>query len=383
MRAHAYPHRNRSSYGAERAGHRPHHAERHAEGGAEQGGLVQGGAAHKEHDDERGAHRRSQPGDDRLPPHRWNARTEKGARRGHESMQDEEAIVRFCAAERELAKIDEGVVVDRRRLVKNATAHREMLRDQVLATGADCVPVVCRGKQMYAHVRRRQAGGAAATVTTDRVMDVLTNGMRYEVGAALPATVEEWVEARLTEALAPPAAEAAAPRILLNTRPPTAPTAPVHPEAMARIQEAADALGATTERSRALVAQHGDRRKQLRAAAREAEQRVAEHLATHDPRHATRRVRLVPPGGGEEVTCYLRRKESVRRARPTLRTALPAVRAVVARVREASGVDATPSWETHRWLTAPHTLRALRRELDECLARLHTEKRTTRVLLSG
>ena len=68
-------------------------------------------------------------------------------------------------------------------------------------------------------------------------------------------------------------------------------------------------------------------------------------------------------------------------SRPPLRSALPVVRDVVRVLRESQRVDASPSWETFRWLTSDATVSHIERLVRERLNDMHGQKHTMRVLM--
>ena len=307
---------------------------------------------------------------------------------------DHAALLKFCAAQRELTTLDDATALERRRHSRSAATFRELLREQMASAHATCVPVMLGGQQRYAVLKPAQ-GGASTAVTCDAIMRILRE-LRYEGrsdrGAVPPSTLEEWAEAALRTALTTPperpngpAREAAdarpKARLSIVTKRPVDARADVHPESASRIQETAQSLHATTEASKALRKQNDVRRKQLRATCKETEENVARHLQRHDPEYGTRRVKLVQ--GGAEATCYLRRKQSQRTSRPTVRTALPAVRHVIRLLREEANIDPSPTWDSFRWLTSPATLSKLERHVAESLEKLHSSTKKTRVVLTN
>lgn len=297
-----------------------------------------------------------------------------------------EALLKFCAAQRELTQIDDATSLQRRQHTRGATAFRDLIKDQLASANATCVPVMCGGKQKYAVLRQAVA---TTSVTKEAVMQALRS-MRYEMHQASTQhskTLEEWVEGMLRTALTPPTDAAQPSRrrpptlSLVVKKPDAAEPSHVHPATMSKIQETVDSLHASCEASKALRKKDEVRRKELRKACKEAEESVAKHLEAHDPEYGTRRVRLVQ--GKNEATCYLRRKSVNRTSRPTMRTALPAIRQIIRTLREEAGVEAPPTFNTYRWLVSPPTLAALERHIGDCLERLHTEKTSTRVVLTS
>lgn len=293
-------------------------------------------------------------------------------------MQADAALVQFCTAQCELAKIDDATSIARRHHTRSASTFRDLLKEQMVAANASCVPVMCGGKQKYATLRR---GRANVTVTSEAVMAALRDAA-YEMSRTPSTTVEEWVEQHLRTALTKEAPAASArPSLSIVAKRPEGPMPPVHPSSASKIQETVESLHATTETVRTLRRESEGRRKELRAISKEAEESVATHLAAHDPEHGTRRLRLVHEG--KESTYYLRRKQATRTSKPTMRTALPAVRQVIRTLREEAGVDAPLTWETYRWLTSPATLAKVERHVAQCLDTLNVQKTSARVVLTG
>ena len=305
-------------------------------------------------------------------------------------MAEQDALLRFCTAQRELTRLDDATSVQRRTHSRSVATSRELLREQMTRANATCVPVMCGGKQKYAVLRTPTTTGA---VTCDAVIHMLTN-LRYDdvqhanrASREGKVTLEDCVDAALRSSFAEPPADAPRKhaRLAIVTKCPEPEHRPVHPACMSRIQETADSIHAASEAAKALRSQNDTRRKELRAICRDTEERVANHLARHDPEHGTRRVRLVDGSsrGNHESTFYLRRKNVVRSSRPTVRTALPAIRQTIRKLREDAGVHEDPSWDAFRWLTSPGTLATLRRHVSECLERLSTQKTSTRVVLTA
>ena len=340
---------------------------------------------------------------------------------------DHTALLKFCAAQRELTRLDDATAIERRQHGRSAATFRDLLREQMVSAHATCVPVMLGGQQRYA-VLKPVLGGGNVSVTCEAVMRILRE-LRYDGRAgsgggssnsgttAPPATLEEWAEAALRTVLTTPpsppggmagatggvagamggaaatggAAAAAAAAAAADERPkgrlsvvakrPDGAHAPMHPGSASRIQETALSLHTATEASKALRKQNDVRRKQLRTACKETEESVAQHLQQHDPEYGTRRVKLVQ--GGAEATCYLRRKQSQRSSKPTVRTALPAIRQTIRMLREEANVDPSPTWDSFRWLTSPATLSRLERHVAQCLAQLHASKKKTRVVLTN
>lgn len=300
-------------------------------------------------------------------------------------MDEQQALLRFCAAQRELTHIDDATSVERRQHGRSATAFREMLKEQMVGARADCVPVMVGGQQKYVVLKPTLAGGA--TVTCDAVMRIL-RGMRYDGGNSGSSTIEEWVEAALKTALTSDsskrdATEHGTHRLSIVVKKPdqAKEVRQVHPMAASRIQETVHSLHNATEAVKALRKRDDTRRKELKAVCKETEESVANHLHRHDPEHGTRRVKLVH--GAAEATCYLRRKQSNRTVRPTVRTALPAIRQTIQTLREEANMDAAPTWDSFRWLTSPPTLAKIERHVAQCLQRLHNETTKTRVVLTS
>lgn len=291
----------------------------------------------------------------------------------------QEALLKFCAAHHELSRIEDSTAVERRRVSRNAASLREMLREQMVAANVSCVPVTVGSKQMYA--RMRPPAARTAAITPEAVMKVLKE-MTFELSQQMPQSVEECVERALMQALT---RSDEAPRSRVGTvsiaAKPLEQVDRPHPQLLSRIQETATSLGAVQATGREIRKRDEARRKELRTAQVGAEERVAADLVRHDPEHATRRVRVV--AGDEEQTFILRRKTTVRHKRPTLRTALPAIRKLVRNAREASGVDATPTWQSFRWLTSPETLRKIEQQIKICLDQMNGEETKARVVLSG
>lgn len=328
-------------------------------------------------------------------------------------MDDERALLQFCAADASLRALDEAVAPERRQLSRSAAGLREVLRAQLeQASGggvaaAPCVPVEVGGRTFYAELRERRRGGGSH-VTTEAVMAVL-RALRYDAASVAGKTLEEWIEGAVAEALsggAPASAAAAssAPTsspatpsasaspstssspsapppqkyVRLSAKPPAgfdAASAPQpHPEVAARLRETVASMRQTTDAAAALRKRDDARRKALKAERATHEETVAAHLAQHDPTHGLRRVQLVQ-GDGRAQTVYLRRKVAPpRAARPTLRSALPAIRRAVRAAREASGVGAVPTWDAVRWLTSEATLARLEAAIAEGLGALGAPK---------
>lgn len=292
-------------------------------------------------------------------------------------MSDQEALLKFCAAQRDLTRLDDATSAQRRQHARSASTFRDLLKEQMVSANASCVPVMCGGKQKYAILRRSATGSA---VSCETIMKTLRE-LRYDAQhASVPPTIEEWVERALRLAMTN-GTEQRPPTLAIVAKRPEVEPKTVHPASMSRIQETMDSLHTASEASKTLRKRDDVRRRELRAVCKEVEESVANHLTKHDPEHGTRRVRLVH--GSSEATYYLRRKSTARSSRPTVRTALPAVRQTIRRLREEAGVDAHPSWDSFRWLTSPATLLKLERHVGECLRRMHTEKTTSRVVLTS
>ena len=318
---------------------------------------------------------------------------------------DQAALVKFCTARNALTALDEATAVERRRHTQRVGVYRDLLREQMVAANTTCLPVMSDGKEKYA-VLRPSVPRSQQPITVESVMRHL-RGLTYEMLPAGSKTLEEGIEAALRLAMAgngtadggvaAPSGGAAAPSggapsvdppqrppklSIVTKRPEDA--KPVHPASLASMRETVEGLVAATEAAKTLRSRDEPRRRELRAAAKETEEAVAIHLASHDPEHGTRRVRLVQPGSkAPEATYYLRRRSAVRTTRPTLRTALPAIRQTIRSLREEAGVDATSSWATLRWLQAPATLAKVERLVTDSLARLHEQKQGVKVVLTN
>lgn len=299
---------------------------------------------------------------------------------------DRTALLAFCAAQRELTSLDDATAVPRKQHARAAATYRDLLRDQMADAKVACVPVVVNGKQKYV-IAKPGNGGGGAPLTVEAVARALREAT-YDVRTAdATASIEEWVERTLRDALSPPpeatGAAAVPMRVAVVVKPPPEATTTVaaHPAMASRIQETVTTLAATQAAARELREHGGERRKQLKALCKKTEGTVAEHLRAHDPEHGTRRVRLVQ--NDVETACYLRRKCTTRARKPTLQTALPAVRKAVRALREEAGMGGQPSYDGFRWLTSAATLERLARHLKESFAALEGERTKTRVVFTA
>lgn len=292
---------------------------------------------------------------------------------------DEEALLQFCTAQRELVALDDATVLRRRQLTRSTTVLREALREQMVSANATCVPLQFGEKQRYAILYQPKPN---VVVTCEHVMAALRS-MTYDAVHAYKGTLEAAIEGAIEQTLlkADPTSNAGKLRLkILDKQPSDAPLKPVHPASLSRIQEAADCLHGSSEASKALRKKHEARRKELQSTTKAVEENVAKHLVQHDPEHATRRVRLVH--NNSEATFYLRRKEATRTTKPTLRTALPAIRRVVGSLRTREGIEEGPTWNSFRWLTNPLTLAKVEKAVEECLKAMHATKKNSRVVMT-
>lgn len=312
-------------------------------------------------------------------------------------MTDEhEALIKFCSAQRNLTQLDDATYAQRRQHLRRVSTFRDMLREQMISANAACVPIMCGGKQKYAVLRQATTCSA---VTCEAVMRFLRD-LQYDATQTNACTIEDWVAHRLQKALTNTGATtntstatandttrradapSKRPTLSIVTKRPDVPVKQVHPVSMSRIQETVESLHSASEASKSLRKKDDERRKKLKAVTKEVESTVADHLLSHDPEHGMRRVRLVHENN-QEATYHLRRKSTVRKSRPTVRTALPAIRHLLRTLREEAGIDAKPTWESYRWLTSTLTLSKVERLVDECLQRLNSEKTSTRVHLTS
>ena len=353
---------------------------------------------------------------------------------------DAHALLQFCAAKRELSAMDDSTSVERKKHARAASTFRGLLKDQLSSARAECVPIQYGDETRYAVLRPR----ARTTAVSCEAVLRAVRALRYDASShASGATLEEWLDAAIRRALqgeanaphssssssgAPPPSLPLPPfSTPLSDLPPSShpsshapsgaqggaceaeegggrqmtlsilrklpdgapPPRPPHPSTASRIQETVNAMREASEAGAALRKRDEARRKELTLAAKQCEERVAAHLSSHDPDHGSRRVKLVPPGGGggkgreAEASYHLRRTTSTRTTRPTVRTALPLVRQVVRALREESGVAEHASWEAYRWLTSPSTLAKLERQLSDGFASLSAKKTKARVVMTS
>ena len=300
------------------------------------------------------------------------------------SDETQSALLEFCAASQELSQIDETTCVARRAYSRTTSTLRELLREQMIASGVNCVPVssgnASDGKPLYAVL---QTTARSAPISAPLIMRTLRE-LAYDPQQQMPPTLEEWIVQVIQRALqaAAPEGPPRAPVVALSKKPLDAAVAKtrIEPADQARVQETVEALHNASRGAKELRARNSARLKALRATTKTHEARVAEHLLQHDPTHATRRVRLVQ--GDVEASYCLRRKKSVRESRPTARTVLPALRNMVRTMREGADVDASPTWAGYRWLTSHDTLARLEPHIVECIERIQSKKESSRVVLT-
>ena len=296
-------------------------------------------------------------------------------------MGDDGTLLKFCAARREITNIDESSAVERKRLSRSVSTCKDVLKEQLLGANAKVVPIICNGKQLYAHLRPKTSHPA---LTVEAVLDVVKT-MTYTNTSSTntPSTLEDWVEACIRARIErPPQVESLdhPTRLSITTKKPVGEECvQVHPALQSRIQETANLWYDANDAAKTLRAKHSERKKVLNEQSKAIEQSVAEHLVQHDPATGSRKIRLVT--ANEESTFYLRRKQTTRSTRPTARTAVPAIKKVIKTLSEQAGRVGPPGWDALRWLQSAHTLKLFEAEMRREFEKLTTSRGVTKVTL--
>lgn len=348
------------------------------------------------------------------------------------SRADQDALLRFCSADRELAALEERTAVEQRRRSRHLGNVRDLLCAQMQAANVHYLPVTIDGVEQYAVLRRSQP---RVVVTRDAVMSAIRKldyAKDLQSSRSASGTLEAWVEAAVRDALAAEQGQqatkvrvsivrkrpkettphaglsramgggvAAAPNIgeATETSPPGATEAPapsvvgmplrplLAPSTASQLNDTALSMCEAQRVQRELKRRDAPRRKELRAAKKEVEGAVASHLREHDPQNHARRLRIVmggkDAGRANTATCYLRAQTRTRAGAPTISKALPLIRERLGALREEQGIGATLTWHSFRWLTSPPVLKRVEALVDESLRQLSAPATTSRVVLSS
>lgn len=291
----------------------------------------------------------------------------------------QEAILKFCGAQRELQNIREVNHVEKTRSNKSINMCRSMISKQMKTDSLDIVPIVCDGQTMFACMVEKKS---APMITSSMIMDAISN-LHFDPSEPIPKTIEDWIEKIISTQIAKASTESSVPpkkylKILKKCPEESVNSVSrAHPSTLSKVQDIVDTMTTAKNNIKEMNKTHDDKKKNLEKKVKESEREVADHLEKFDPTHGTRKIKIVV--GGEEATYFLQRKTHCRKFRPTPRTVIPAIKGIVKKLAHNSGQSGTPGWETYRWLTSAETLKILDRDISLYLDQMCGSKESTKV----
>ena len=274
-------------------------------------------------------------------------------------MGDQEAITKFCSAQRELEQIRESTWAEQKRLSRSSSCFKDTLKQNMERQSLTCARVTVDGKEAYVKLQPRRKNPKVETrLLIDAIerMEYTPSQKLQPLGEFLEDLVKHHVEMLKTTL-----SDQTKTYVSVSYKTPKEGTIQnPHPSIQNTLTEIVRSLDTTAKQSKELRARDDVRKKTLVEQTKTYEPIVADHLKRFDPDLMMRRLQLEQPGVGAR-TYYLKRKTKTKVRRPTMRTLMSGVRTSVdTLLRDHGREGAISDWDTFRWLKTPHVLERLR-----------------------